>query len=133
MQLTVRHACTDPDQLPFDTAERKGVGHPDSLADLVADAFSRRYSMRCLRQFGAVPNHWVDKVNLVVAAADVRFGGFDIHKPVDAYLFGKVTDQVGATAVPVEQLFREVIGEVLPAVLGDARVLDYIRLHVNNT
>lgn len=133
MQLTVRHACTDPDQLPFDTAERKGVGHPDSLADLVADAFSRRYSMWCLRQFGAVPNHWVDKVNLVGAAADVRFGGFDIHKPVDAYLFGKVTDQVGATAVPIEQLFREVIGEVLPAALGDARVLDHIRLHVNNT
>ena len=50
-------AC-HPDRAPFDAAERKGIGHPDSLADLVADSFSRRYSAFCRDQFGAVPNHW---------------------------------------------------------------------------
>uniref|UniRef100_A8LZA0 S-adenosylmethionine synthetase-like protein n=1 Tax=Salinispora arenicola (strain CNS-205) TaxID=391037 RepID=A8LZA0_SALAI len=65
MQISIRHACVDPDDQPFDVAERKGVGHPDSLADLLADAFSQRYSSWCLREFGAIPNHWMDKVNLV--------------------------------------------------------------------
>jgi S-adenosylmethionine synthetase len=133
MKIAIHHACVDPDRLPFDAAERKGIGHPDSLADLVADVFSQRYSAWCLRAFGAIPNHWVDKVNLVGAAAEVRFGGFDIRKPVDCYLFGKITDRVGPTAIPVEELFREVVADVLPAALGDGRVLDHVRLHVNNT
>ncbi|GIJ28855.1 S-adenosylmethionine synthetase [Micromonospora qiuiae] len=133
MQISIRHACVAPDDQPFDVAERKGVGHPDSLADLVADAFSQRYSSWCLREFGAIPNHWVDKVNLVGAAADVRFGGFDIRKPADCYLFGKITDRVGEVQVPVEELFREVVLDVLPAALGDGRILEHLRLHINNT
>lgn len=133
MQISIRHACVDPDDQPFDVAERKGVGHPDSLADLLADAFSQRYSSWCLREFGAIPNHWVDKVNLVGAAADVRFGGFDILKPADCYLFGKITDRVGATQVPIEEIFRSVVLDVLPAALGDHRILEHLRLHINNT
>jgi S-adenosylmethionine synthetase len=133
MKLIIDHACTDPDRLPFDAAERKGIGHPDSLADLVADTFSRSYATWSRREFGSVANHWVDKVNLVGAAADVRFGGFDIHKPIDAYLFGKITDRVGDRTVPVEEIFRQVITEVLPAALNDASVLDHVRMHVNNT
>ncbi|MFV2022277.1 methionine adenosyltransferase [Micromonospora sp. LOL_023] len=133
MQISIRHACVDPDDQPFDVAERKGVGHPDSLADLVADAFSQRYSSWCLREFGAIPNHWVDKVNLVGAAADVRFGGFDILKPADCYLFGKITDQVGDTQVPIEDIFRAVVLDILPTALGDYRILEHIRLHINNT
>ncbi|MBI1758961.1 MAG: hypothetical protein HYR62_07015 [Actinobacteria bacterium] len=133
MRIAVHRACVDPDRLPFDAAERKGIGHPDSLADLVADTFSHRYSTWSRHRFGAIPNHWVDKVTLVGAAAEVTFGGFDIHKPVDCYLFGKITDRVGSTPVPVEEIFGEVIANVLPTALGDGRILDHVRLHVNNT
>ena len=134
MKFTIDHACIDPDRLPFDAAERKGIGHPDSLADLVADTFSRSLLRRgAAASSVSIPNHWVDKVNLVGAAADVRFGGFDIHKPVDCYLFGKITDKVGDRPVPVEEIFQQVITEVLPAALGDDRMLNHLRLHVNNT
>ena len=133
MKISIHRACVDPDRLPFDAAERKGIGHPDSLADLVADAFSQRYSTWCRQRFGAIPNHWVDKVTLVGASADVRFGGFDIRKPVDCYLFGKITDSVGPTRIPVEDLFDDVLADVLPAALGDHRILDHVRPHINNT
>jgi S-adenosylmethionine synthetase len=72
-------------------------------------------------------------VNLVGGGADVRFGGFDILKPADCYLFGKITDQVGATQVPIEEIFRAVVLDVLPAALGDRRILEHLRLHINNT
>lgn len=133
MKIVIRRACTDPDQYPFDAAERKGIGHPDTLADLVADAFSRRYATWCRDQFGMVPNHWVDKVNLVGAAAEVTFGGFSIDKPIDCYLFGKITDRVGSTAIPIDELFQGTIASVLPTALGDDRILNHVRLHVNNT
>jgi S-adenosylmethionine synthetase len=133
MRIVVRQACVSPDRAPFDAAERKGIGHPDSLADLVADTFSQRYAAWCLRQFGVVPNHWVDKVNLVGAVAEVAFGGFAIHKPIDCYLFGKITDNVGSTAIPIDALFYESVIDVLPAALGDSSVVDHLRLHTNNT
>ncbi|MGI5187715.1 methionine adenosyltransferase [Promicromonospora sp. CA-289599] len=133
MDITVFNTCTDPDRLPFDVAERKGIGHPDSLADMVADTFSREYSIWCLNEFGLVPNHWVDKVNLVGAAARVEFGKYEILKPADAYLFGKITDRVGATEIPIGRIFSDVVGSVLPAALGDSAILDHVRTHVNNT
>ncbi|MEV4705741.1 methionine adenosyltransferase [Actinoplanes sp. NPDC049316] len=133
MRVLTGLGAVHPDQMPFDVAERKGIGHPDSLADLVADRFSQRYSYLCREQFGVVPNHWVDKVNLVGAAADVRFGGYDIRKPIDGYLFGKLTEHLGGTRLPLADLFAEVTRSVLVEVLGDETVLDHLRLHVNNT
>src|SRR3954452_17173725 len=100
MQIVIKHADIDPDHAAFDAAERKGIGHPDSLADLVADTFSHRYIRWFQANLGVIPNHWVDKVNLVGAAANVRFGGYEILKPADCYLFGKITDRVGTVAVP---------------------------------
>lgn len=133
MRIVIRHACVSPDSLPYDVAERKGIGHPDSLADLVADTFSRRYGSWCLRQFGILPNHWVDKVNLVGAAARVGFGGFEILKPVDCYLFGKITERIGGSPIPVQALFSDSVAAALPAALGDNAILEHARLHVNNT
>ena len=133
MKVVIQRACVSPDRLPYDVAERKGIGHPDSLADLVADTFSQRYASWCLRQFGIVPNHWVDKVNLVGAAAKVSFGGFEITKPVDCYLFGKITDRIGRTPVPIDALFHDSVTGVLSSALGDDTILRHVRLHVNNT
>jgi len=39
----------------FDVVERKGTGHPDSLADIIAEAFSRRYSLLGSERFETVP------------------------------------------------------------------------------
>ncbi|SCG59554.1 methionine adenosyltransferase [Micromonospora halophytica] len=133
MRVITSLGAVHPDRAPFDVAERKGIGHPDSLADLVADSFSRRYSTTCREQFGAVPNHWVDKVNLVGAAADVRFGGYDIRKPVDCYLFGKLTERIDGTEVPVLELFDDVVRAVLTDVLEDRAVLGHLRMYANNT
>ncbi|MEV4716671.1 methionine adenosyltransferase [Micromonospora noduli] len=133
MQVITSLGAVHPNRAPFDVAERKGIGHPDSLADLVADSFSRRYSATCQERFGAVPNHWVDKVTLVGAAADVRFGGYDIRKPVDCYLFGKVTERIDDNEIPVADLFDDTVRAVLTDALDDPAVLGHLRMHVNNT
>lgn len=133
MRIIMSLDACHPDRTPFDAAERKGIGHPDTLADLVADSFSRRYATLCRERFGAVPNHWVDKVNLVGAGADVRFGGYDIRKPVDCYLFGKLTDRIDGVDLPIAELFDEVLREVLTEALGDTAVMRHLRSHVNNT
>uniref|UniRef100_UPI000ABB2C6C methionine adenosyltransferase n=1 Tax=Nocardiopsis alborubida TaxID=146802 RepID=UPI000ABB2C6C len=65
MRITCNESLNPSTDSGFNVVERKGIGHPDSLADLIAEEFSRRYSLHGLDRFGAVPNHWVDKVALV--------------------------------------------------------------------
>lgn len=117
----------------FDVVERKGIGHPDSLADLIAEEFSRRYSLQGINRFGVVPNHWVDKVALVGAEAGVTFGSHMIRKPISAYLFGKVTRSVGSEPLPIEDLFRSVVEDVLTRVTGSEKITRFVRCRVENT
>jgi S-adenosylmethionine synthetase len=117
----------------FNVVERKGIGHPDSLADLIAEEFSRRYSLHGLDRFGAVPNHWVDKVALVGAEAEVVFGRYTVHKPISAYLFGKVTRSVGDRSIPIEGMFRAVVEDVLAEATGSEDIVRSVRSFVENT
>ncbi|MCY9782553.1 hypothetical protein KIK06_01450 [Nocardiopsis sp. EMB25] len=129
------HGQHEPDDTDhgFNVVERKGIGHPDSLADLIAEEFSRRYSLHGLDRFGAVPNHWVDKVALIGAEAEVDFGGYTIRKPISAYLFGKVTRSVGAEPLPIEDLFRTAIVDVLAEATGSDQIVASVRTFVENT
>lgn len=133
MRLTCQEVPFPGGSSSFNVVERKGIGHPDSLADLIAEEFSRRYSLHGLDRFGAVPNHWVDKVALVGAEAEVGFGGYTIRKPISAYLFGKVTRAVGNETLPIEDLFRATVECVLVEATGCEQIADFVRIFVENT
>ncbi|MFD6949471.1 hypothetical protein A6A08_05045 [Nocardiopsis sp. TSRI0078] len=133
MRITCHEALVPSTDFGFNVVERKGIGHPDSLADLIAEEFSRRYSLHGLDRFGAVPNHWVDKVALVGAEAEVDFGGYTIRKPISAYLFGKVTRAVGTEAFPIEDLFRAAVENVLAGATGSDQIIRSVRSFVENT
>ncbi len=42
--------------------ERKGLGHPDTLADGLAESISNAFSQLTMKKFGAVLHHNVDKL-----------------------------------------------------------------------
>ncbi len=117
--LFCNDARGDPDLHLQEIVERKGIGHPDTLADLAAETFSNIYSQFGLSQFGAVPNHWVDKVVLAGGTADLSFGASRITRPITAYLFGKVTEKVGSDVIPVQKLWRSAILHVFRSIFGD--------------
>jgi len=119
--------------LPVEAVERKGIGHPDSLADLIAEEFSRLYSAECLDRWGMVLNHWVDKVNLVGSAARVGFGGFEILKPVSVHLFGKVSHGIGRERVDAERILRQAARTVLDGALGETAIARHVRFNIENS
>jgi S-adenosylmethionine synthetase len=133
MRIICHEALIPSTDSGFNVVERKGIGHPDSLADLIAEEFSRRYSLHGLDRFGAVPNHWVDKVALVGAEAEVTFGRYAVHKPISAYLFGKVTRSVGGQSLPIEGLFRAAVEDVLTEATGSDDIVCSVRSFVENT
>lgn len=74
--------------------ERKGKGHPDSVADECAEAVSRELCNYYSEHFGQVFHHNVDKYALIGGIAKPRFGGGDIIEPQKLLAIGRATDQV---------------------------------------
>jgi len=74
--------------------ERKGLGHPDTIADAAAEASSRLLSSYYLEKYGAILHHNVDKVLVVGGQAAPRFGGGEVLQPIYIIVSGRATTEV---------------------------------------
>jgi S-adenosylmethionine synthetase len=92
---------------PIEVVERKGKGHPDTICDALAEELSHQLCAWYLEKFGIVLHHNVDKVLLRGGASKAVFGGGDVLAPIDIYLAGRATTEVGNDHVPLEQLAVE--------------------------
>lgn len=100
--------------------ERKGHGHPDTLADHLAEALSRAYSSHTLHRFGAVLHHNFDKLALLGGSSEVRYGSGRMTSPVRILINGRAARSCGGERIPVEELMEstalDFFRERLPAV-----------------
>jgi len=104
--------------------ERKGIGHPDSVCDAIADACSRALCGYYLEKYDRVYHHNVDKAALVGGTAKPDFGGGMIIQPQYFLIVGRAINQIltecGAEHkleyIPVATLCletsRQVMGEI---------------------
>jgi S-adenosylmethionine synthetase len=95
------------DALPVEITERKGLGHPDTICDAIAEHFSLALCRHYLERFGRVLHHNVDKVLLRGGSARAEYGGGEVLAPIEIYLAGRATAEVGGAVVPVEALAVE--------------------------
>lgn len=133
MEVAFAAETIDPETRQIDIAERKGVGHPDTMADAVADRFSALYVEATKESFGVPLNHWVDKITLVGARSQVWFGGFDVLDPVRCLLLGKLSRGVAGSPVPIDELFRSAVNNVFLESLGDDTISRHLTFQVENT
>ncbi len=74
--------------------ERKGIGHPDTVCDAVADACSRALCKYYLDNYGRVYHHNVDKAALVGGTAKPEFSGGLIIQPQYFLIVGRAINQI---------------------------------------
>jgi S-adenosylmethionine synthetase len=122
-------AMVHPDARDVEMVERKGRGHPDSICDALAEAFSisltRAYHERC----GAVLHHNVDKVLLAAGASAPRFGGGEVVAPFEIYLAGRATHEIDGTVIPVADIAEHASRVWLRANLHALDVDRHVRIH----
>ncbi len=90
-------------------AERKGLGHPDSIMDALAEEVSRALSKYYLENFGEILHHNVDKGLLVGGEVEVSYGGGKVVKPVKIYIAGRATKEWEGKKVEVEEIAKEAV------------------------
>ncbi|VVB53498.1 S-adenosylmethionine synthase [uncultured archaeon] len=87
--------------------ERKGIGHPDSICDGIAENVSRALSREYLARFGTIMHHNTDQVELVGGRNEVKWGGGRMMKPIYILLGGRATSKVDGTLVPTGEIAIE--------------------------
>lgn len=90
-----------------EVVERKGLGHPDTVCDALAEALSRNLCREYRRRFGNILHHNVDKALLCAGRAAPRFGGGAILSPIAIYLAGRATSVVGTERIPLDEIAIE--------------------------
>ena len=87
--------------------ERKGLGHPDSICDAIAEEISLALSRQYLDCFGTILHHNMDKGLLVAGRVDCRFGGGEVLEPMRLILGDRATARMGEKVLPIPEIAVE--------------------------
>jgi S-adenosylmethionine synthetase len=85
----------------FEIVERKGLGHPDTICDLVMNQISIDLSKLYLKETGTVQHHNMDKALLVAGQSENNFGGGKLTKPMKMILGDRATFDIGERKIPI--------------------------------
>lgn len=88
----------------IEMAERKGLGHPDTICDSIAEEVSIALSKYYLDEFGSILHHNVDKALLVGGKSLPAYSGGKIIQPMELYIAGRATEEVKGKKIPVEEI-----------------------------
>jgi len=87
--------------------ERKGIGHPDSMADGIAESVSRALCRMYIERYGRILHHNTDEVQVVGGQSAPKFGGGVVLDPAYVILVGRATTQVGTERLPYRSVAVE--------------------------
>ncbi|ELZ98769.1 S-adenosylmethionine synthetase [Haloferax mucosum ATCC BAA-1512] len=98
--------------------ERKGIGHPDSICDGIAENVSRALSNLYLDRVGKVLHYNTDETQLVAGTAAPAFGGGEVIEPIYLLIVGRATKEYDGQKLPVDstalRAAREYLNENIP-------------------
>jgi S-adenosylmethionine synthetase len=87
--------------------ECKGQGHPDTLADELAETLSRVYAVHSLEHCSAVLHHNFDKLCLLGGVSEVSYGRGVLTKPIRVLINGRAALAFGGRSLEIEGLLIE--------------------------
>ncbi|MDD5144259.1 methionine adenosyltransferase [Methanoregula sp.] len=112
------------DQIPLEKqrielAERKCLGHPDSIADGIAESISQALCKTYLEEFGVVLHHNTDQGEIVAGESAPKFGGGRIIRPIYVLLDGRATKEWNGTKIPADAVAVEAANKYVHKILPE--------------
>ena len=106
IQVEPLHTVHIEDQ-EIELVERKGLGHPDSIADGVSESVSRALCRLYLDEFGKILHHNTDETQVVGGGSEPKFGGGKVTSPIYILLVGRATTEVNGEKLPYRDVAIE--------------------------
>ncbi len=114
---------------PVEIVERKGVGHPDTICDALAEELSIALSEMYRAECGAIMHHNVDKALLIGGVAEPHFKGGRIISPIEVYLTGRAINEINGKRLPVEELAIETAHKWLKENIPNLDITNHIIIY----
>lgn len=93
-----------------ETIERKGAGHPDTIADRLASQISRSYANYTVENCdGYILHHQVDKLMIIGGASSVTWGAGEFTEPIKIIVAGRATRSYLGESIPVQEIVEQTI------------------------
>ena len=86
----------------IELVERKGIGHPDSISDGLAEAVSRALCREYINKCEAILHHNTDETQIVAGRSCPRFGGGEVLQPIYILLVGRATKEFEGVELATE-------------------------------
>jgi len=101
--IEVEFVNTKPvEEQAIEMVERKGLGHPDSLCDGIAEAVSVALCKEYKRKCGMILHHNTDKVQLIAGRSNPEYGGGEVISPICILLGGRATREFEGEEIAVD-------------------------------
>jgi S-adenosylmethionine synthetase len=108
-------------QRRMELVERKGLGHPDSICDSLAEAVAVALNRLYLAEVGSVQHYNVDKAMLVAGQCVKGFGRGEVTRPMELILGDRATFVVDGRRLPVAETVRAAVDAWIVAHLPHLR------------
>jgi S-adenosylmethionine synthetase len=126
MKLSLHVQPNKIDDSNFEVVERKGIGHPDTLADGIAEAVSIAYSKYCLEKFGAILHHNVDKTTVTGGLVDIDFGRGVMNEKAKVIVNGRMSTDFAGEKIDVVGIQEKAVKDYLKKVLPQMDVENWL-------
>ncbi|MCL1904771.1 MAG: methionine adenosyltransferase [Methanomassiliicoccaceae archaeon] len=107
--------------------ERKGIGHPDSVADALAEEVSRALCKMYKKEIGTVLHHNTDETQIAAGQSSPKFGGGSIVDPAYILLVGRATTHVKDKDLPCKptalKAARDYLTKTFPNLNVDSEII----------
>lgn len=103
---------------PFEVVERKGIGHPDTLADGISESISRELCRHYIEEYGQILHHNVDKVLIIAGKSQPEFGGGKVLIPPSIVIGGRATRPSGRA---LDEIFNQAVASYFHKTLKNLR------------
>lgn len=123
----------DPEKRDIEIVERKGLGHPDSLANGIANFISILYGKYCLQNFGHILHHNLDKVYIGGGMFLSKFGKTKIVEPIKIVTNGRMSNQFGKKKIDIQTIQLNAIKEYLSKILPNLDIKKHLKIITNAT
>ena len=97
--MSLRNICVEQymetpiEKQQIELVERKGIGHPDSIADGLAEAVSRALCKEYIDKCGMILHHNTDETQIAAGHSIPKFGGGQVVHPIYILLVGRATKE----------------------------------------
>jgi S-adenosylmethionine synthetase len=130
MKISVTPLNVQPvNSLEVEIVERKGIGHPDTICDALAEKLSANLCKFYKEKFGFVLHHNVDKGLLLGGSASPKFGGGKVEEPIEIFLVGRAIKEYKGIKVPVDEFAIEGTKEWLRENIHALNPENDVRIH----